>query len=277
MQAQVAALITLELEKNKDAQGLSLSRKMQIEQRKNSFKTAADRRGVGFIMDLQFDLVDFQNAFSKLLDDEENIKNVADNAEAVVHFLKYCISFGSMINRKLEKEYEAYSIANNSRYGWSTEKYFRQESVFSNSGIQETTNWFDKDEISAEEKVKKFRNAEKQASFAAKQKRHYEDKFEFKGGNKRAKWDNSIPATATSSYAGSDSRYTPQQMYYPQQMYSPQQVHSPQQMYSTQQMYVLQQMYVPPVPKMSASVPQCYNCWQVGHIQRNCPTKGKKE
>ena len=79
MQAQVAALITLELEKNKDAQGLSLSRKMQIEQRKNSFKTAADRRGVGFIMDLQFDLADFQNAFSKLLDDEENIKNVANN------------------------------------------------------------------------------------------------------------------------------------------------------------------------------------------------------
>ena len=250
LQAQTAAMVILQMEKQQEAEkdaAFELARKMRIDQERNKFKSPADKRAVGFILDLQFDMADFFKSFSKLLEGEE-LKNIPNNVAVFEAFLKSCPGFVNKMNRKLEREYEAYNVANTSCFGWSTEKYYRSEDLFNKSGVLDQTKWFEKDEISAEDKVKKYRNAERQAALSRKNRKPvFSSKFENRG-NKRSRWgfpasesasSSSAPATAVSS----DFKFGPQQL------------------------------YQPPV----RPPPTCFSCGQVGHIQRFCPSKQMKK
>ena len=249
-QAQVAAKVILEIEKKQEAEknnDLQLTRKLRIDQEESKFRQPADKRAIGFIMDLQYDMKDFMQSYTKLFTEGEELKPVANNVEAIEAFVKKCSSFGNKINRKLAKEMEAYNVANTSRYGWAAEKYFRQEDLFNKTGVmQEESKWYEKDDVSPEEKVKKLRNAERQVALSIKQKKPFSSsKFEQRG-RKRTRWG--LPAeTATSSSStsasssASDLKFVPQQQ---QQFQAPASVRQP---------------------------PRCYKCGQFGHIQMYCP------
>ena len=90
-----------------------------------------------------------------------------------------------MRSRKNAKEIEAYHVANNSQYGWSTEKYYNQEDKFKTSGGRSEP-WYEKDELTVEKKLTKLRAAEKEAKLH-KQDREREDQ-ERKG----VKWSRSF-------------------------------------------------------------------------------------
>ena len=64
----------------------------------------------------------------------------------------------------------AYKVANESRYGWMTEKCYRQGEIF-----QEESGdvWFEKDDLTAEEKLESFREAEKSAKLALERKSEF--------------------------------------------------------------------------------------------------------
>ena len=248
-QAQVAAKVMLDLEKKQEAErqnDLELSRKLRIDQEKSKFRQPADKRAVGFIMELQYDMKDFMQSFTKLFTEGEELKPIANNVEAVEAFVKKCSGFGNKMNRKLSREMEAYNVANTSRYGWAAEKFFRQEDLFSKTGVmQEETKWYEKDEVSPEEKVKKLRNAERQVALVNKQKKPFSSKFEHRG-RKRTRWGlppaetSSSSTLASSSASASDFKVVPQQ-----------------------------QQYHPPAPVRQP--PKCYKCGQFGHIQMYCP------
>ena len=52
--AQIQAKVTLELEKLKDSSTIELTRKMRIEQKKAGFRSAGDKRSVGFLYEASF-------------------------------------------------------------------------------------------------------------------------------------------------------------------------------------------------------------------------------
>ena len=66
MLAQVKALVVLEREKEKEKQKeelkdyVAMSRKASIELRKSKFKEPQDKRAVGFISELRYDVEDFE-------------------------------------------------------------------------------------------------------------------------------------------------------------------------------------------------------------------------
>ena len=250
MKAQVAALVAMELEKKGGA--IDLSRKMLIDQQKLKFKSPADKRAVSFMLDIQFDVEDHYEAFKKLLDDEGNLKDIVGNKAAVEGFLKQVPTFGNKMHRKLSRELEAYNLANSSRFGWATEKFFRQEELFANSrGLaDEKKKWFEVNDLSEEEKVKKMHRAERQASLNLKQKKQSSSKFdELQRGMKRSRWGPANEA-ATSSSGASSSSANPN--------------------YSGG--YAPAQLYHPP----SNKGPLCFNCHTFGHMRKNCPHPKKE-
>ena len=158
--AQVQAMVTLELEKQKDKQTIELTRKLRIDQKKAAFKNASDKRAIGFLYDVKFDMEDFLAKFKKVIDEDDNVVDVRNNVENVKKFLDFCTGFGNMFNRKINKEIEAYEVAKTSKFGWLAEKYYRQSEVF-NDFDPEKQPWFERQEPSADEKL---RQAEKQAA-----------------------------------------------------------------------------------------------------------------
>ena len=78
-QAQVAAKVMLDIEKKQEAERnneLELSRKLRIDQEKSKFRQPADKRAIGFIMELQYDMKDFMQSYTKLFTEGEEIKPI---------------------------------------------------------------------------------------------------------------------------------------------------------------------------------------------------------
>ena len=141
-------------------------RKMQIEQRKASYKSPADKRAVGYLADEEFDWKDFSDALQAITENDE-LLDVGTHAQEFARFGEFCLRFANMRSRKNQKELEAYKAANKSPYGWMTEKFYRQGELFQ----KETDElWFEKDDLNTEEKVDLFRQAEKDAKFALEKK-----------------------------------------------------------------------------------------------------------
>ena len=240
--AQVKAMVTLELERQKDKQAIELTRKLRIDQKKAAFKQPGDKRAVGFLQDIKFDIEDFWTNFKRVLDEEDKVKDVVGNAENVKKFLDYCTGFGNMMNRKINKEMEGYEVAKFSKYGWVAEKYFRQAEVF-NDFDPEKQRWFEREEPCADDKVKKLRQAEKQAALASKHRKPFGQKFETRG-RKRTRWGFQAESTASSSSA-------------------------PASMSSNVVKPGPQNIYQPPVSHKIG----CHFCGEFGHFIRNCPKK----
>ena len=102
--AQVQAIVTLELEKQKDKQTIELTRKLRIDQKKAAFKNASDKRAIGFLYDVKFDMEDFLANFKKVIDEDDNVVDVMDYVENLKKFLDFCTGFGNMFNQKIKKD-----------------------------------------------------------------------------------------------------------------------------------------------------------------------------
>ena len=246
--AQVQAMVTLELEKQKDKQTIELTRKLRIDQKKAAFKNASDKRAIGFLYDVKFDMEDFLAKFKKVIDEDDNVVDVRNNVENVKKFLDFCTGFGNMFNRKINKEIEAYEVAKTSKFGWLAEKYYRQSEVF-NDFDPEKQPWFERQEPSADEKVKKLRQAEKQAAFASRQKKPFGQKFDNRG-RKRSRWgpENSASSSTAAAAAGAPASSVSSNdvKFGPQKLYQPPGGHG------------------------------CHFCGEFGHYIRNCPKKSAK-
>ena len=150
----------------------------------------------------------------------------------------------------IQKELESYEIAYRSRYSWLTEKYFREEDLFD---TKEGDAWYESEELTKDEKVKKLRSAERQASMAMHQKRQFAKRVDQdQRGWKRSRWgpDHSAPSAAGAPHPV-DGSFDPQQLYYP-----------------------------PPFRGSGGSSGsaglsglRCYSCDEYGHLRRDCPKK----
>ena len=65
--------------------------------------------------------------------------------------------------RKNSREVEAYSVANQSQYGWMTEKFYRQGELFEKESEDV---WYEKDDLTTDKKLSMLRNAEREAKYA---------------------------------------------------------------------------------------------------------------
>ena len=249
MLAQVKALVVMEQEKKKSElkEFIEMSRKTAIEIRKSKFKEPQDKRAVGFISDLHYDIEDFEASYKELLDDNEELLDFNDNKEKVSMFLKSCVVFGAKLKKKLEREYEAYKVANNSGLGWKTEKFYRQGDIFDDS-LKDNNSWLEKEEESSEDKLKRFRNAERQAIMASKERAKFTKNLYQREGRRKNRWETSDSAGSSmpSAAVGGSSSFG--------YKFGPQQLHQPPQ---------------------SNSV-QCFLCNEFGHIRKQCPKLRKQ-
>ena len=156
------------------------------------------------------------------------------------------------MSKKLNRQFESHQIANNSRGGWSTVNFFHQSDLF-DKNLKEKS-WLEREEEGSEEKAKRLRNAERQASLDRKEKAKFSKSFSQRGGSgrKRSRFDNSSRYSSPSSSAGSAAT-------------SP----SP----SSSMMFGPSQMYYPP----GAAQVQCYGCQGFGHIRKYCPQKQNRK
>ena len=257
MLAQVEALWLMKEEKQKAEmkEYLEMSRKASIEIRKREFSRPEDKRAVGFISDINYDLEDFFTRVKELLVNVDNIKedpevvDVTENKDKVTSFIKYCVKYGAKMSRKYNREFEDYQVANNSRGGWGTAKFFRQGELFDRS-LKEKS-WLEKEEEEgSEEKAKRLRNAERQAALDIKEKTKLSKSYLQRGGSgrKRTRFDSpsrysaAAPSSSATSAGSSSSSYSPMK-------FGP------------------GQLYYPP----GAAQVQCYGCQGFGHIRKYCP------
>ena len=260
MLAQVEAVWVMRDEEKKAEMNefIEMSRKASIENRKREFSRPEDKRTVGFICNINFDLEDFCEKFKELLDENQDIKDVTTNKDNVTKFLKYCVTFGDKMSKKFNKEFESYQVANNSRGGWGTEKFFRQGEMFDRS-LKEKS-WMDREEEGSEEKAQRLRNAERQAAIERKEKELYAKSFSRRGGRKRSRFDNFSRSSAAAPYPSAAYASAPSSAV------------SGAAVSSSPMMFSPSQIYQPP----GAAQMQCYGCWGFGHLRRNCPQKSRR-
>lgn len=139
-----------------------LARQTRIDQEKAKFRNYGDKRVIQFLLESKNDLEDFQIAVKEFEDSS------SDLTESKSEFLKKWISFNTKSMRRINREVESYEIANNSKYGWLTEKLFRQNEVFDKK--ENSKAWYELPEPSASEKELKLKKAEKEAARISQEK-----------------------------------------------------------------------------------------------------------
>ena len=257
MLAQIEALWVMKEAKQKEEMKdyIDMSRKASIEIKKRDFHRMEDKRAVGFICDLNYDLEDFFAKTKELLtnvgdaDTEPQVVDVAENKEKTTDFIKYCVAFGAKMSKKLNRQYESHQVANNSRGGWATVNFFHQSDLF-DKNLKEKS-WLDREEEGSEEKAKRLRNAERQAALDQKEKAKFAKRFSQRGGSgrKRTRFDNSSRYSSAPSSSAVSATASP----------------------SSSLMFGPSQMYHPP----GAAQVQCYGCQEFGHIRKYCPKNRK--
>ena len=242
----------VEEERKVQANNLRFSREMMIEQAKSKFKAPADKRAIGYLMEEEFDLKDLLGGLGWVIEEDETLLAPEDNADAYKKFAWLVLNSVNMRCRKNGKEIEAYHVANNSQYGWSTEKFYNQGDTFTKVSDKP---WYEEEELSIEKKLSKLRAAEKEAKHH-KQEREREDSD--RRGVKRSRWS-TAPATATvSSQESAALQFGSSQLMFPHQ---PSGAAVPG--------------YLPQPHHLQRSTVQCFNCLEFGHIKKNCPKLGK--
>ena len=145
---------------------IKLSRKMKITQEVQKYQDPGSKRGVGFIIDNSYDLSDLKKAIDPLLDaGEDKMATIKEGAseEEKDAFIRFCVEYILRREKKDVKELEDYAMANQSRYGWATTKFFSQGDMF--RGIDALADV--PEQLSVAEKVTRFRQAETQAKYFA--------------------------------------------------------------------------------------------------------------
>ena len=136
------------------------ARDLKIEQAKKKFEHAGERRAVGYLEQESLDLDEQSSKFVSLFPADEDgiVKPVItnENKMAVEEYLAELFDFFNMRDRFNRREKEAYQVALASDGNWLTEKFYRAEEMFH-------TPWYEKEELSSEKKLEKFRKAESDA------------------------------------------------------------------------------------------------------------------
>ena len=121
MHEEYNAKMQLLLEANSSS--TKMTRKLRMDQEKSKFKTPADKRAVGFLMDESFDLEDCFNKIRPVLDEDGDlIQHMGDRKDDII---KDILQWVALRKKKVQREQEAYRMALHSRYSWLTEKYYR--------------------------------------------------------------------------------------------------------------------------------------------------------
>ena len=157
MLAQIEAMWAMKEAKQREEmkEYIAMSRKASIEIKKREFHREEDRRAVGFICDVNYDLEDFFSKTKELLtnvgdpDNDPEVIDVTENKEKVTDFIKYCVAFGAKTSKKYNREFESYRVANSSRGGWATVDFFHQSDLF-DKNLKEKS-WLDRPEEDSEE------------------------------------------------------------------------------------------------------------------------------
>lgn len=248
---------------------IQLSRKMKITQEQQKYQDPASKRGVGFIIENSFDLMDLRQAAEPLVEEGENkqavIKESATEEEKDA-FILFCVQYIRRRELKDEKEIEDYQMANNSRYGWLVPKFYAQGDMFRGlDALDEVPEM-----LSTSEKISRFRQAETQAKFftldkAKSSKGGFNDfgsssfnNPRFGGypnaGVKRTRWDQATdfsfpPPTANTAAAAT--------------------------MTSGQGM---QGNFIPGAAFMPPRAPViCFICNMPGHVKKDCPNRKQQQ
>ena len=134
-----------------------LARQAGIDQEKAKFTKAGDKRVIQFLLESKNDLMDFQSCVKEFQDSSTDLTG-SDRED----FLRKCGFFNNKNMRRIEREIESYEIANNSKYGWLTEKLFRENQVFDKQ--ESSKAWYELPEPKAAEKEGKLKKAEREAA-----------------------------------------------------------------------------------------------------------------
>lgn len=111
---------------------VKFSQQMKVDQEKGKYKDVASKRAVEFVMKMQFDLQELLGEISPLFNEEGEIKEGIDQKkDAFIHFVK---TWGEQREKKNQAEREDYAMANRSKYGWWTAKFYNQDSIFMEEG-----------------------------------------------------------------------------------------------------------------------------------------------
>ena len=141
--------------------------------------------------------------------------------------------------RKTRKEIELYEIAANSKYGWTTVKFYRQSEMFRKSDSD--GKWWEVDEMSEGDKTKKLRKAEKAAADYLESQKKEEGSSASNGNSiKRSRFG---PPVHSATSTGQEVNHFPAQL------------------------------SVPPWPQPPMETRHCHACKLPGHLQAACPYK----
>ena len=227
---------------------VKFSQQMKVDQEKGKYKDVASKRAVEFVMKMQFDLQELLGEISPLFNEEGEIKEGIDQQkDAFIHFVK---SWGEQREKKNQAEREDYAMANRSKYGWWTAKFYNQDSIFMEEGES-------RPDLSVSEKLARYRAAETQAKFhsqwAAKFDKEGAEGSSFRGpgGPSRTRWGppraSYTPMAAAGAGAGAGE---------------------PAYMMGTGSSgnFIPGAAFQPP-----RAPPVCFKCNQLGHMKRECP------
>ena len=158
-------------QREKEREKFNNLRQLEIGQEVKKYKTPAAKRAVSFLLESKNDWNDCFDEFKSLVGDDGNLISLDENKDKVESFLKFFARFSNMRTRKNKHELESYKIANSSVYGWLTEKCYNDDLFDSGND----TKWYEKDEESPAKKLKRLREAEKEAARLARPRESYDE------------------------------------------------------------------------------------------------------
>ena len=245
------------------------ARDLKIEQAKKKFEHAGEKRAVGYLEQESLDLDEQSSKFVSLFPADEDgiVKPVItnENKVAVEEYLAELFDFFNMRDRFNRREKEAYQVALASDGNWLTEKFYRAEEMFQKD---DKIPWYEKEELSSEKKLEKFRKAESDAKKKIAMRKFFSKRV---SGRKFTRWDS--PKSTAAFHSGSSQFYNR----YPRPSYP----------YQGRRDNMWRPNFIPPMLQMApsyiplggdsrvpvpGSVPKktCFKCGEEGHIRNDC-------
>ena len=223
-----------------------MSRKAAIEAETKKYRTPSDKKAIEFLFDEKFDLESLQEDIDRLIgmefvesDEAQKLALIDRKKVEIREMLCNMLLHANKRLRKTRKEIELYEIAANSKYGWTTVKFYRQSEMFRKADSDEK--WWEVDEMSEGDKTKKLRKAEKAAADYLESQKKEEGSSASNGNSiKRSRFG---PPVHSATSTGQEVNHFPAQL------------------------------SVPPWPQPPMETRHCHACKLPGHLQAACPYK----